>query len=195
MEVDHALDSTECIIRAISLKSHELGVEEKPSYELRRLTSAELLVKIAKHHLRILPNPHECHVELRKAVRPHKSLCSLAPAATGMCACFIGRERKLITHSCATYYGSSVLASQMRSLSRFLPRTNQIWTIGNTGGKVGALLGHAGMGSCFISDPCPKRLHSHQINNGPLELFNDRCQESYDWSYYMESLKKVRERD
>ena len=50
-------NSKECINRAVGMKSVETGVEERPPEELK-LTMSELLVKMAKHRMRVLPNPH-----------------------------------------------------------------------------------------------------------------------------------------
>ena len=185
-------DSKECIIRAVGMKSVETGVEERPPEEFKKLTMSDLLVKMAKHGMRVLPNSHECHIELRRSTRPTEQLCTLRKTTTGICACEVNRHKRgaVVTHSCASYYGSSVLASQAWSLAHLFPRNKRVWTIGDSGGRIGVVLGHAGLGPSFISDPSPRKLHSHQINNGPLELFNDRCQESYERLYYIKSLGK-----
>ena len=136
------------------LKSRKLGADERTSEELRKLSASELLVTMTKYYFRILPSPHECHEELRRSTRPTEQLCKLDPTNAGMFAYGIKRSKKekLITHSCTTYYGSSVLASQIWSLTHLFPQENRIWTVGDVVGRVGVVLGHAGMEPCFISD-------------------------------------------
>ena len=70
-------DSDECIVRTLNMKSIETGAEERSPEDLRKLTTSDLLVKMAKHGMRILPNPHECHIELRRNVQPTERLCVL----------------------------------------------------------------------------------------------------------------------
>ena len=182
-------DSDECIIRALNAKALETGVPERKLEDLKKLSTSDLIVKMAKHGLRILPNPHECHVELRKASPPIRSLCTLTRTRSGMCACGIPRPtREDNNPKLRILLCSSVLASQAWSLAHLFPQGRRIWTIGDVGGRVGVVLGHAGFGPAYISDPSPRRLHAHQINNGPLELFNDRCQEAYERCFYIKSL-------